>query len=238
MTFRKTTYIFILRSIVFSLLFSLPPYANAQSAKKKAGLEKLRLKAIDDSIPLFNGFQVMTDLVGPIQKLTSAYGQYEVGVRVNLKDKYFPIVEMGYGMADKQNEITLTRYKTKAPYGKIGADFNILKNKHDIYRVYVGFRYALTYFKFDLHHENITDPVWGGDIPFGGQGINANCHWIEILAAIDAKIWGPLHLGWSVRYKRRVKQNSGELGNVWYVPGYGKQGTTRLGGTFNVILDF
>ena len=58
------------------------------------------------------------------------------------------------------------------------------------------------------------------------------------LAAIDAKIYGPLHLGWSVRYKRRLTHSEGSLGNVWYVPGFGKQGSTRLGGTFDIILEF
>ena len=53
-----------------------------------------------------------------------------------------------------------------------------------------------------------------------------------------AKIFGPLHLGWSVRYKRRLSYDIAEMGNCWYVPGYGKAGSTRLGGTFNIMLNF
>ena len=29
----------------------------------------------------------------------------------------------------------------------------------------------------------------------------------------------------------------GEIGNSYYVPGFGKQGGSRLGGTFNVTLE-
>lgn len=230
--------IFISRSIVFSLLFlTFVSNGYAQTSRKEA-MEKLRLQQIDDSIPWFRGFQVKADMVGLVQKMVSDYGQYEAGIRINLKDKYFPVVELGLGEADHHNIITRTSYNTSAPYGKIGADFNIMKNKHDIYRVYVGCRYAYTSFKFDVSHPDLTDPVWGGTTPFESKNVRANYHWFELLASIDAKIWGPLHLGWSARYKRRMAYDAGELGNVWYVPGFGKQGTTRLTGTFDIILEF
>jgi hypothetical protein len=212
------------------------PHAFAQSSRR-AEQERLRLKQIDDSIPLYRGIQIKADMVGLAQKMVSDYGQYEAGVRVNLKDKYFPTLEVGLGEADHHDIVTLTSYKSSAPYGKIGADFNIMKNKHDIYRLYLGFRYAYTSFKFDVDHPDIVDPVWGGKTPFHGHDIKANYHWMELLLGIDAKIWGPLHLGWSARYKRRLHYDNGELGNVWYVPGYGKQGSTRLGGTFDIIIE-
>lgn len=235
---RKSTSIFILRSIVFSLLLLVfAPQAHAQKPNK-ADLEKMRLKAIDDSIPFFRGFQVKVDVVGAIQRAVSSYGQYEAGLKVNLKDKYFPTIEIGWGMADHHDIVTATSYKTSAPYGKIGADFNILKNKHDIYRFYLGARYAYTSYKFDVDHPDMIDPVWGGTTPFSAQGVKANYHWMELLAGIDAKIWGPIHLGWTARYQRRLAHNDGTLGNTWYVPGYGKQGTSRITGTFDIILDF
>lgn len=227
---------YILRSIVFSLSLLVLPHAFAQSSRK-AEQERLRLKQIDDSIPLYRGIQIKADMVGLAQKMVSDYGQYEAGVRVNLKDKYFPTLEVGLGEADHHDIVTLTSYKTSAPYGKIGADFNIMKNKHDIYRLYLGVRYAYTSFKFDVDHPDIVDPVWGGKTPFHGHDIKANYHWMELLLGIDAKIWGPLHLGWSARYKRRLHYDNGELGNVWYVPGYGNQGSTRLGGTFDIIIE-
>lgn len=214
--------------------------ARAQSPHRmtKAEQEKLRIRQIDDSIPFFRGFQVKADMVGLIQKAVSSYGQYEAGLRVNLKDKYFPVLELGLGKADHTDETTQISYKTSAPYGRLGVDFNIMKNKHDIYRVYIGARYAYTSFKFDVDHADMIDPVWGGSTPFFGHDIKATYHWMEVVASIDAKIWGPIHLGWSARYKRRLSYNISELGNAWYVPGFGKHGGTRLGGTFDVILEF
>lgn len=191
-----------------------------------------------DTIPTFRGLQIYADLVGVAQLAVSDYGQYEAGLRVNLKDKYFPVVELGYGEADHHNDVTQTGYNTKAPYGKIGIDFNVLKNKHDIYKVYAGLRYAFTSFKFDVSHPDVKDPVWGNETPYGGSDIKGKYHWAEAVFGVDAKIFGPLHLGWTVRYKRRLKHDIAEMGNCWYVPGYGKTGSTLITGTFNVMLNF
>lgn len=240
---RKSISTYISRSIACSLLLvsfalsALPQMAHGQTRLSKEEQLRLRMKAIDDSIPLWRGVQVKVDGVGLIQKAVSSYGQYEAGVRFNLKDKYFPVVEIGYGTADENNAVTMISYKTSAPYGKIGMDFNVLKNKHDIYRAYGGLRYAYTTFKYDVDHPDMTDPVWGGNTPFSGHDIKASYHWLEAVFGIDAKIFGPLRLGWSVRYKRRIAYDNGSMGNVWYVPGYGKQGKTRLGGTFDIMFE-
>ena len=168
-----------------------------------------------DTTRFFRGLQVMADAVGPIQLAVSDYGQYEAALRINFKDKYFPVFELGYGTANHEDDpVTHVAYKTSAPYGKTGMDFNIMKNKHDIYRVYVGARYAFTSFKYDVASHVLTDPVWKDPAAIQLNNVSASCHWAELLFAVDAKIWGPLHLGWSVRYRRRLAHNDGESGNV------------------------
>lgn len=214
-------------SIAISIMLLCAMAANAQ----EKNIEK------KDSVSFFRGFAVSVDLVGPIQMLTGDYGQYEAALRINLKDKYFPVLELGIGKTDHDNDVTQISYKTTAPYAKIGVDFNLLKNKHDIYRLYAGVRYAFTSFKYDLSHPEITDPVWGGTAQYSAEGVQCNYHWIEALIGVDAKIWGPLHLGWSLRYKSRISYNDGDLGNSWYVPGFGKTGSSTIGGTFNVAID-
>lgn len=191
----------------------------------------------NDSVPLFNGIAVSVDLVGPMQMVFGDYGQYEAALRINLKDRYFPIVELGIGKADHNDDATDITYKTSAPYAKIGVDFNLLKNKHDIYRLFAGARYAFTSFKYDLSHPGMTDPVWDGMAPYEGYGIKCSYQWLEIVIGVDAKMWGPVHLGWSVRYRSRLSHNDGTMGNTWYVPGFGKAGSSSLGGTFNIAID-
>lgn len=200
------------------------------SAQKIFVLEK-------DSIPLFRGFQVSADVFGAAQLALSDYGQYEAALRINLHDQWFPIFELGYGKADHFDEVTNIYYKTQAPYFRIGIDFNLLKNKHADNRLYGGIRYAFTSYKVDIERRNLPDPTWQWDSGFRVDQEPCSHHWFEVVFGVDAKVMGPLHLGWTVRYKRRLIHKEGAIGQTWYVPGYGIYGDNRIGGTFNVIID-
>ncbi|WP_317125318.1 DUF6048 family protein [Prevotella sp. OH937_COT-195] len=223
---RKSIYAYIL-SLTISLL----------SVSQNAVAQYRKVIEVPDTLPFCRGIAVSADLVGAGMAVLGNYGQYEGAVRVNLRDRYFPIVEVGFGKTDYTDDVTGMRYKTRAPYGRLGIDFNLMKNKHDIYRLYGGMRYAYTSWKFDLEHSGVTDPVWGETAEYGGKDIKCHYHWVEAVFGVDATIWGPLHLGWSVRYRQRISFDNGELGNSWYVPGYGKNGNSCLGGTFNIILE-
>ncbi len=232
MTHQRVTSISISRlaiSILLLLLAVMP--ANAQRSKGKGSV------AVADSVPLMRGFSVSVDLVGPVMMAVSDYGQYEAALHLNLKDKYFPVFELGYGKADHTEETTQMTYKTSAPFFKIGVDFNVLKNKHDIYRLLVGARYGFTSYKYDLSSPGVEDPVWGETTPYEAYGMKCSYHWLEVGAGVDVKLVGPVHLGWSVRYKQRLSANEGTLGKSWYVPGYGETGTTAFGALFNVSID-
>ena len=196
------------------------------------------LKLERDSVPFFRGFAVSADLVGLAQMQLGDYGQYEAALRVNLHDQYFPILEVGVGKANHEDdEVTGITYKTSAPYFRLGVDFNIMKNKHAPNRIYAGFRYAYTSYKVDISRQPFPDPVWKWDTSYGVVDEPCSQHWAELVFGIDAKIAGPFHLGWTARYRNRLWYDNGQMGNTWYVPGYGIQDTSTLGVTFNVIID-
>lgn len=207
------------------------------AAVQSADAQKL-FRLEKDTIPLMRGFQVSFDLVGAGQLMFSDYGQYEGALRVNLHDQWFPVVEVGYGKARHDEDlVTGMAYKTNAPYYRAGVDFNLLKRKHQANRLFAGFRYAYTSYKIDVWHKDFPDPVWQWPTGYGVHDLECYQHWAEIVFGIDAQIFGPLHLGWSVRYRQRLKHDEGTLGNSWYVPGFGKQDTSNIGATFNVIID-
>ena len=218
-----------IRRIAISLLL-LMAVLDASGQMKFFSLQK-------DSIPLFRGFSVSYDLVGAGMMAFSDYGQYEGALRLNLHDEWFPILEAGWGKANHDDEVTRIYYSTSAPYFRIGIDKNLLKNKHGRNRLYGGLRYAFTSYKVDISRPDFPDPVWKWDTGYGVKDESCNYHWLEAVVGIDAEIYGPLHLGWSLRYKRHIAHRDGEMGNTWYVPGFGIYGDTRLGGTFNVIID-
>ncbi|MCH3981655.1 MAG: DUF6048 family protein [Prevotella sp.] len=225
--------------IISSLLICSPVLAqrDAKKAQRQKVVNGKVMIAEPDTIPFFRGVSVSVDAVGPLMLAVSDYGQYEGAVRVNLKDHYFPIIELGYGKADAEDVSTRLSYKTSAPYLRAGIDVNLMKNKHDIYRIFGGMRYAYTNYKVDIFCPGVTDPVWQEKVEYKVKDMKCYYHWLEFVAGVDAKIWGPIRLGWSVRYKRRLMHDEGTMGKTWYVPGFGKQGNSRLGGTFNITFE-
>lgn len=220
-------------TLIFSLLclVAKPTATYAQQQKKMAVVEK-------DTIPLFRGFSLSFDLVGAAMMAFGDRGEIEGALRVNLRDKWFPIVEIGIGRANRNDdEVTHLTYKTTAPYFRVGMDWNIMKNKHASNRLYAGFRYAFTSYKVDITREDLPDPVWRYTSDFGATGMSCSMHWLEAVFGLDAKIYGPLHLGWSVRYKRRLVHSDGDLGGTWYVPGFGINDKDGFAANFNVIID-
>ena len=171
--------------------------------------------------------------------MLSDYGEYEGALRINLHDEWFPVFELGLGHASHvDDEVTNLTYKTTAPYFRLGMDWNIKKQKHGPYRIYAGFRYAFTNYKCDiLHEKGLEDHVWNTKSDFGTEGISCYQHWLEGVFGIDASIMGPFHLGWTVRYKRRLFHKEGDIGNSWYVPGFGLNDSDNMSVNFNVIID-
>lgn len=218
-----------IRRLAISLLLLLATSAT-QAQTKFFTMEK-------DSIPLFRGFSVSFDLVGAAMMALSDYGQYEGALRINLHDEWFPIIEAGLGRAKHDDVVTRLNYSTSAPYFRIGIDRNLLKNKHGVNRLYGGLRYAYTSYKVDISRPDFPDPVWQWDTGYGMKDVSCYYHWLEAVVGIDAKIFGPLHLGWSVRYKRRIAHSKQDFGETWYVPGFGTSSDSKIGGTFNVIID-
>ena len=160
MTQRQSISIFI-STLTFSLLLLTLGTTPAAAQSKLFRLEK-------DSIPFFRGFAVSVDLVGPAMMMLSDHGEYEGALRINLHDQWFPIVELGLGRANHENdEVTGLTYKTSAPYFRVGMDWNIIKKKHGPNRLYAGFRYAFTSYKVDIIRDNLPDPVWISKTQFG-----------------------------------------------------------------------
>lgn len=220
--------------IIVSLLFFAVGSTQAQKRKNVDVKDTVQ-------VAFMNGIYVYADLVGAYQIVQGDHGQWQGGVRVNLKDRYFPAIEAGLGKADMKEAYTpQLKYNTKAPFFRIGCDFNILNNKHDIYKAFAGVRYGFTSFNYDITttnpeytKENTTVPAF---IAYDNQ--HGTFHWIEGVIGVDAKIWGPFHLGWDVRYRRRLAKKYDTNKDPWYVPGYGNGKPTVITANFNITLAF
>ena len=142
------------------LAFSLPLHAqqqrpNARPSTKEKAKEEIKV----DTIPFYNGTYVGVDLFGLGSKLLGGdFLSSEVNVRVNLKRKFIPTAEIGFGQTDTWSDNGI-HYKSAAPYFRIGVDYNVVKEY-----LYVGLRYGFSSFKYDISSTPFSDPIYGGSM--------------------------------------------------------------------------
>ena len=118
---RISTYIIVL--LTLSSLLGAPVPAIAQ---QKGDTQKEELP----EQPFYQGMTVGMDIFGILGKaFGSDFTSADVSLEANIKNRYFPIVEMGYGSTDTVDDETDIHYKTSAPYFRIGAGYNIFHKK-------------------------------------------------------------------------------------------------------------
>lgn len=227
------------------LLFSLPLQAQQQRpGARPAVKQKAKEEIKADTIPFYNGTYVGVDLFGLGSKLLGGdFLSSEVNVRVNLKKKFIPTVEIGFGQTDTWSD-TGIHYKSAAPYFRVGADYNVVKEY-----LYVGLCYGFSSFKYDISSTPFSDPIyggsmanpglidgiWGGSVPYHYNGLKSNMQWLELVAGVNVQIYKSFYMGWTLRFKFKTAGSISEHGNPWYVPGFGEYDSSNIGITYTLI---
>lgn len=240
----QKTWSYSIASIVsITLLFVLPLSVQAQKADSKKDKEDVIY------FPLYNGLSVSVDMAGLAAKgLGGDFLSSEIGIEANLKNRFLPIVELGYGTTDTWSEKG-THYKSSAPYFRIGMNYNTMYKKGSASYLYVGWRYAYSSFSYDATNLSVEDPIfggstsnpsfiddiWGGSIPFNHKGLDSSMSWMELLLGVRAHIYKNIQMGWTIRLKYRRSTSFSDYGDPWYVPGFGEYKSSQMGLTYTII---
>lgn len=220
--------------IISSLLFCLSNYVSAQK-------QELAKDTTEQRSTLFQGMMLELD-VAPfaesilINKFAKAY---QAHLQVNLKNKFYPILEMGYATANKTTINNIT-FDTNGYFGKIGIDFPIIKSlgkkgaKQNV--ALGGLRFGVSQSSYSLSNQVLTDPYWGGSEVINANNLQATKFWAEGTVGVRASIYKNIFIGWNVRYKLLL--NKVENGNYdpWYIPGFGVSADTAWG--FSYIIGY
>lgn len=239
-------------SLAICLLLSFPlgaQNANRTSASSQSDRQKNEKKEKKEEVsyPLYNGISVGVDLWGIGSSIVGGdFRSSEVSVDVNLKNRYLPIAEIGYGSTDTWGEKGI-HYKSSAPYFRIGMDYNTLYNKRHGNMLLVGLRYGASSFKYDVEASvtddpasngtvppNLGDDIWEERLPYSHQGMKGSMQWAELCVGIRAHVWKALYMGWALRFKFKLSASADRYGDPWYVPGFGKYGSNTLGITYTI----
>lgn len=230
---KKGISIFTIALIAMSSLLALPLTANAQNAT-----QKILSKEDEEEQPFFQGAYAGIDIYGLAGKVFgSDFTSSEVSLEVNLKNKYFPVIEVGYGSTKTTNDETDIYYKASAPFFRIGAGYNVFHKKpHLPGQFIVGLRYGFSSFSYDLDAPGLTDPNWGDTTgPLTYNGVKTNVSWLELAFGLKTNVWKNFYMGLSLRYRTQLSMKKNENSEPWYIPGFGKNKSTNLGITYNLI---
>ena len=240
-------------SLLLCLLTVLPLQAQNRnnSTQPQSGNnppKKDSKEVVEEKFPLYNGISVGVDLFGIGNKVFGGdFLSSEVVVDVNLKNRFFPVIELGYGKTDTWSDKGI-HYKSGAPYFRIGMDYNFLFKKKFKNYLFGGIRYAMSSFTYDVQALSIKDPIWGGTInnpnqedgiwggslPFNHPGMKGSMQWIEICAGLRAHIWKEIYMGWGLRFKYRLSSSADKYGDPWYVPGFGQYSSNTIGVIYTI----
>lgn len=200
---------------------------NAQT-KTTTSKEKSSSKEPIDTIqvPLYQGIRVELDLSPAVNYFLNKGERltYEGAVSVNLKNKYFPTLEMGYGYADKISDEGVG-FKSKSPFARIGVDINLLKQakgqapSNNLF--YAGVRLGMAPVKYSYSNIVVTDEYWGTSQTINFNDQQSFSKWYEVLLGVRVEIAPRVYMGWTARLKNTL--GDPKLGKVfpWYIPGYG-----------------
>ena len=138
--------------------------ANAQEESgesKSSGREKTLVQGTSrEKLPFIRGASVSADIFGIAGKIFgNDYQSFEVAGEINLKNRFFPVVEIGYGTTDTTDDDKDIHYKVAAPYFRIGMNYNFFYKKDTPNSIFAGIRLGFSSFDYDISAPDLTDPV-------------------------------------------------------------------------------
>lgn len=202
------TYIILL----VSLQFIFPLYASAQDNKEE-----------EIKIDWWQGIRVEVDAFSAVMSAVNKETySFEGNVQINLKEKYFPIVEVGFAGANRLSEKEKPGFKTNGLFTRIGIDYNLLKpNTPDVSirrYFFVGIRYSFSNFSYDITNIQVANDYWGGSKIYN-ENKQAYKQWLEVGGGLRVEVFKNVFLGWGVR--RKISLGKKKEYDPWYIPGIG-----------------
>lgn len=223
---------YIITLLILSSLLSVPCNVFAQEkTTDKNDIEQ-------SEQPLYQGCWVNMDISGIAGKiLGSDVTSTEVGFEVNLKNRFFPVIELGYSDINTTDDETNIHYKATAPYFRLGLNYNVFYKKPHLPGYFtVGLRYGFSSFSYDVQAPDLTDPNWGGiSVPVAYEGVKTNTSWAELVLGLRTQVYKSFYMGFTVRYRSQLSLKKSLHSEPYYIPGFGKNKSSNFGFTYNLI---
>ena len=198
-------------------------FSNMGQNRGQSNSQQQVVEEEPDTTPIWQGMNVKLDLGNTIYTLATTRAkrqQYEIALNCNLKNKFYPTLELGYGLS--QDIAGGGNYDGQGGFMKLGVDLNPLrKGRNKYYALLAGIRIGLGLQQFSLTDVTLNDGYWepGGVVMDFTSTFRADC-WGEICFGLQIQVVGPLTMGWYGRIHFLFTGKTGDH-QPYYIPGYG-----------------
>ncbi|MDD2560137.1 MAG: DUF6048 family protein [Bacteroidales bacterium] len=185
-------------------------------------LAQTKPKAAKDSV-LYHGTQLGISLAEPLKSFFSPTWGSSVQLDVNLLNRFFPLIELGYAQAKLTNQDQSSRFDTKGLYFRAGINLPLAtEGPNAENQFFVGARFGFSSFDYSISGGSFEETYWNDSYMRDFPDEHARATWGELLAGLRIQLWGPISLGWSGRMKTSFKIWNGAHSVPAYIPGYGR----------------
>ena len=197
------------------------------------------LPVVKMKYPLLFSASAGIDIWDPLMRAFGQdYGLVGAWAELSMHNRYNAVFEIGAGQAKHSPEDNNYTYRSPASlYFKLGINYNFLYNSSPDYQFYAGLRYGFSPFSYSIDDITIDAPYWDESARFNIPSQNATAGWLELVAGLRVKIWGPISAGWSFKYHKILHESKAAYGKPWYIPGYGSRGS-NITGSFSISYTF
>lgn len=181
-----------------------------------------------------SGLRIGVDMAKYIyQIIEPSITGFEISLDYEIKKNYFVTVEGGYEQAIPKSDGY--DYNLKGAYGRVGFDYNLIKNKRDRDILFVGLRYGIT--RSVQNASNISVSSYWGNSIIGVPEEVLISQWAEAVFGMKVELFFAknVYLGWTVRGKLFLGGNDYDVVKPFTIPGYGReQNKATIGATWSI----
>lgn len=181
--------------------------------------------------PLFESVTMGVNIWDPVMRLLGQhYGGADIWAELSLHNRYKPVLEFGLGSCNDTPDGMNYTFKTKlAPYFRIGMNYNMFYNNNPRYQLVVGVRYGFTPFSYEVTDISIPPGYWGEPSTLSIPSQSTTAGFFELVAGVRVMIAKQISLGWTAKYHTILHEGAHRYGELMYIPGFGKRGSTFTG---------
>jgi hypothetical protein len=164
------------------------------------------------------GLRIGVDVLSLVRsQVRDDFSGWEINGDVDFH-RYFLAVD--YGQWARTLNGDSSHYVNDGRYFRVGIDVNFLKKDPERNMFFLGLRYGHANFSESLSLSSY-DKVWGlYERDYNNPSVKSR--WFELVTGIKVKIWKPIWMGYTARFKFGLKSSGDNEMLSHDIPGYGR----------------